>query len=68
MFIEQRQVGQMAVFAYLVGDEKSGDALVIDPAADTDGDHQRRPREERSRSTISSTPTAMWIIPAATWT
>jgi hydroxyacylglutathione hydrolase len=37
MFIEQRQVGQMAVFAYLVGDEKSGDALVIDPAADTDG-------------------------------
>ena len=37
MFIEQRQVGQMAVFAYLVGDEKSGEALVIDPAADTDG-------------------------------
>ena len=36
MFIEQRQVGQMAVFAYLVGDEESGDALVIDPAADTD--------------------------------
>ena len=27
----------MAVFAYLVGDEKSGEALVIDPAADTDG-------------------------------
>ena len=37
MFIEQRQVGQMAVFAYLVGDEESGDALVIDPAEDTDG-------------------------------
>jgi glyoxylase-like metal-dependent hydrolase (beta-lactamase superfamily II) len=37
MFIEQRQVGQMAVFAYLVGDEESGEALVIDPAADTDG-------------------------------
>jgi hydroxyacylglutathione hydrolase len=36
MFIEQRQVGQMAVFAYLVGDEESGEALVIDPAADTD--------------------------------
>jgi hydroxyacylglutathione hydrolase len=36
MFIEQRQVGQMAVFAYLVGDEESGDAFVIDPAADTD--------------------------------
>jgi hydroxyacylglutathione hydrolase len=35
MFIEQRQVGQMAVFAYLVGDEKSGEAFVIDPAADT---------------------------------
>jgi hydroxyacylglutathione hydrolase len=27
----------MAVFAYLVGDEESGDALVIDPAEDTDG-------------------------------
>ena len=40
MFIEQRQVGQMAVFAYLVGDEESGEALVIDPAADTDGTHQ----------------------------
>jgi hydroxyacylglutathione hydrolase len=37
MFIEQRQVGQMAVFAYLVGDEKSGEALVIDPAEETDG-------------------------------
>jgi len=37
MFIEQRQVGQMAVFAYLVSDKESGEALVIDPAADTDG-------------------------------
>lgn len=36
MFIEQRQVGPMAVFAYLIGDEESGEALVIDPAADTD--------------------------------
>jgi len=36
MFIEQQQVGQMAVFAYLVGDEEKGEALVIDPAADTD--------------------------------
>jgi hydroxyacylglutathione hydrolase len=36
MFIEQRQVGQMAVFAYLVGDKGNGEALVIDPAADTD--------------------------------
>ncbi len=37
MFIEQRQVGQMAVFAYLVGDEQQGVAVVIDPAADADG-------------------------------
>jgi len=36
MFIEQRQVGPMAVFAYLVGDEESGEALIIDPAADTE--------------------------------
>jgi hydroxyacylglutathione hydrolase len=37
MFIEQRQVGQMAVFAYLVGDKESGLAIVIDPAEDADG-------------------------------
>jgi glyoxylase-like metal-dependent hydrolase (beta-lactamase superfamily II) len=37
MFIEQRQVGNMAVFSYLVGDESSGEALVIDPAADMEG-------------------------------
>lgn len=32
MFVKQIQVGQMAVFAYLVGDSITGDALVIDPA------------------------------------
>ncbi|MCK9363279.1 MAG: MBL fold metallo-hydrolase [Syntrophales bacterium] len=37
MFIEQRQVGHIGVFSYLVGDEASGEALVIDPAADTEG-------------------------------
>lgn len=37
MFIEQREVGNIAVFSYLVGDEASGEALVIDPAADTEG-------------------------------
>lgn len=30
-------VGNMMVFAYLVGDEKSGEGLVIDPASDTAG-------------------------------
>jgi Zn-dependent hydrolases, including glyoxylases len=35
MFVKQIQVGQMAVFAYLVGDPITGDALVIDPAGDT---------------------------------
>jgi glyoxylase-like metal-dependent hydrolase (beta-lactamase superfamily II) len=35
MFVKQLQVGQMAVFAYLVGDPITGDALVIDPAGDT---------------------------------
>jgi hydroxyacylglutathione hydrolase len=35
MFFKQQQVGHMAVFAYLLGDEKTGEALVIDPAADT---------------------------------
>ncbi len=37
MFIEQKEVGNIGVFSYLVGDEASGEALVIDPAADTDG-------------------------------
>ncbi|HPD56206.1 MAG TPA: MBL fold metallo-hydrolase [Smithellaceae bacterium] len=32
MFVKQMQVGHMAVFAYLVGDKITGDALVIDPA------------------------------------
>jgi len=32
MFIKQLQVGNMAVFAYLIGDTVTGDALVIDPA------------------------------------
>jgi hydroxyacylglutathione hydrolase len=32
MFIKQLQVGHMAVFAYLIGDTVTGDAVVIDPA------------------------------------
>ena len=32
MFIKQMQVGNLAVFAYLIGDTTTGDALVIDPA------------------------------------
>ena len=32
MFVKQMQVGHMAVFAYLIGDPVTGDALVIDPA------------------------------------
>ena len=35
MFLKQMQVGHMAVFAYLLGDEETGEAIVIDPAADT---------------------------------
>jgi len=34
MFVKQMEVGRFAVFAYLVGDESTGEALVIDPAAD----------------------------------
>ncbi len=33
MIVRQMQVGSMAVFAYLVGDEAGGDGLVVDPAA-----------------------------------
>jgi glyoxylase-like metal-dependent hydrolase (beta-lactamase superfamily II) len=35
MFVQQMQVGHMAVFAYVVGDPVTGDALVIDPADNT---------------------------------
>lgn len=34
MFVEQMEVGGFAVFAYLVGSEATGEALVIDPAGD----------------------------------
>ncbi len=34
MFIKQMEVGRFAVFAYLLGSETSGEALVIDPAGD----------------------------------
>ena len=33
MILRQMQVGSMAVFAYLLGDEANGEGLVIDPAA-----------------------------------
>jgi hydroxyacylglutathione hydrolase len=33
MFTRQMQVGSFAVFAYIVGSEETGEALVIDPAA-----------------------------------
>jgi len=36
MILKQMEVGQMAVFAYLVGDRESGEGLVIDPAGDVD--------------------------------
>jgi len=36
MYFKQMQVGQLAVLAYLIGDEETGEALVIDPAAETD--------------------------------
>ena len=33
MIVKQMEVGGFAVFAYLVGSEETGEALVIDPAA-----------------------------------
>ncbi len=36
MIIEQILVGHMAVFCYLIGDEKSGEAVLVDPASDFD--------------------------------
>lgn len=36
MFLEQIQVSPMVVFAYLLGDPQSGEALVIDPAAEAE--------------------------------
>ena len=36
VILKQMEVGRMAVFAYLVGCEKTKEALVIDPAGDED--------------------------------
>jgi glyoxylase-like metal-dependent hydrolase (beta-lactamase superfamily II) len=36
MVLEQYEVGNFAVFAYLVGDEEAGKGLVIDPADETE--------------------------------
>lgn len=36
MYLKQLQVGHMAIFAYIVGDRETGEALVIDPAAETE--------------------------------
>lgn len=36
MFVKQMQVGHMAVFAYLIGDQITGDGLVIDPAGNAE--------------------------------
>ncbi len=36
MFLRQIQVGQMMVFAYLLGDTETGEALIIDPAANVE--------------------------------
>ncbi len=36
MFLKQMQVGNMAVFAYLIGCPETGEGLVVDPAAGID--------------------------------
>ncbi len=36
MFFRQIEVGDHAVFAYLIGDQQSGEAAVVDPADDVD--------------------------------
>jgi glyoxylase-like metal-dependent hydrolase (beta-lactamase superfamily II) len=36
MFVKQIQVGQMAVFAYIIGCKTTKEALIIDPAAEED--------------------------------
>ena len=65
MFLKQLQVGHMAIFAYIVGDKETGDALVIDPAAETERIVAER-RRTTSRSATSSTPTATWTTSRAT--
>lgn len=36
MYVRQIEIGRFAVFAYIVGSEATGEALVIDPAAEGD--------------------------------
>lgn len=40
MFVKQMEVGQFSVFAYIVGSETTGVALVIDPAAEGEMIHK----------------------------
>ena len=64
MFVQQIQVGQMAVFAYLVGDSITGDALVIDPA-DNVHDLIALAAKNGLRINYIVTHTVMWIISEA---
>lgn len=35
MFLKQLQEGHMSIFAFIIGDKKSGEGLVVDPAAES---------------------------------
>lgn len=64
MFVKQMQVSSMAVFAYIVGDPITGDALVIDPADNIKG-IVAEAQKIICGLIISSIRTAMWITSAA---
>jgi hypothetical protein len=66
MFIEQRQVGQMAVFSYLVGDEESGEALVIDPADEVEAIVASAKERKVQIKTLIRYTHGLWTPSAAT--
>ena len=58
MILEQFYLGCLAHASYLVGDEDSGDAAVIDPQRDVDHLPRRRPRARPANRATSSSPTS----------
>jgi glyoxylase-like metal-dependent hydrolase (beta-lactamase superfamily II) len=66
MFFKQLQVGNMAVFAYLLGDEETGEALVIDPADETSQICALAQKQGLTIKTIVNTH-AMWTTSGVIW-
>ena len=56
MIVKQYEVGNFAVFCYLIGDEETKEGLFIDPADDADfllSEAKSQPRNQKSYSYLN---------------